>query len=118
MEYVSQITLEVNGRQIDDFNSVTEGERELKKEVKLMNKSGIISVPARYPLKVEYVVPKDAPEFDFESVADGTLTIDYGNGTRLQFTGVYTLKIGETKFGDEKEATRAIDLIAMNRTKS
>jgi hypothetical protein len=117
MEYVSQVLLEVNGQEITDFKSVTEGEFEVRKTVKLMNKIGVVSVTAQYGLQVEYVVPKDADEFDFEEVADGTLTIDFDNGVRKQYTGVYTLKIGETKYDGENEATRTIDLVARKRTK-
>ena len=117
MEYVSQVTLEVNGQEIDDFNSVTEKEVEIKKEVKLMKKTGIVRVVPKYGLQVEYVVPKDVEEFDFETVDNGTLTIDLGNGKRRQYTGVHTLKIGDTKYDGDKEATRTIDMIAMKRTK-
>ncbi len=115
-EYVSQVLLEVNGQAIDDFKSVTEKEVEIRKVVPLMNKIGVVGKKAQYGLEVEYVLPKDAPEFDFEAVADGTLTIDLDNGTRKQYTGVYTLKIGDTKYDGDNEATRTIELVAMKRT--
>lgn len=116
MEYVSQILLEVNGQGITDFKSVTENEVEIRKEVKLMSKTGVVRVQPSYGLQVEYVVPKDAEEFDFESVSDGSLTIDLNNGVRKQYAGVFTLKIGETKYDGENEATRTIDLVAEKRT--
>jgi hypothetical protein len=116
MEYVSQVSLEVNGQEITDFAAVTEKEIELRKVVKLMNKRGVVGIKPEYGLVVDYVVPKDAPEFDFESVSDGTLTIDMENGVRKQYTGVYTLKIGETKYDGDKEATRPIEFIAMKRS--
>ena len=115
-EYASQVLLEVNGLSVDDFNSVTEKEVEVRKPVRLMNKIGVVSVVPQYGVQVEYVVPKDAPEFDFDSVSDGTLTIDLQNGVRKQYAGVYTLKVGDTKYDGDKEATRTIDLIAMRRT--
>jgi len=117
MEYVSKVTLEVNGQVIDDFKSVSVKEVELRKEVPLANKTGVVKVTPKYGLQVEYVVPKDAPEFDFELVEDGTLTIDLENGTRLQYSGVYTLKIGEAKYGEDNEVTCPIELIAMRRSK-
>lgn len=116
MEYVSTVLLEVNGASITDFKSVTEQEIEVRKEVTLMGRTGVVSVTPKYGLQVEYVVPKDAAETDFEAVSDGTLTIDLDNGVRKQYTGVYTLKIGETKYDGENEATRTIDLVAMKRT--
>ncbi len=117
MEYVAQVLLEVNGKNIDDFASVTEKEIELRKEVKLMNKIGVIKIIPKYGVAVEYVVPKDSPEFDFEEVVNGTLTIDLENGKRIKYFGVYVLKIGETKYDGDKEATRTIDLLAMKRKK-
>lgn len=116
MEYVNQVLLEVNGQGITDFKSVTENEVEIRKEVKLMNKTGVARVQPTYGVQVEYVVPKDSAEFDFENVSDGTLTIDLNNGVRKQYAGVSTLKIGETKYDGENEATRTIDLVAEKRT--
>lgn len=117
-EYVNRVLLEVNGQSIDDFMTVTEKEVELRREVKLMNKVGVVKITPKYLLDVEYVVPKDASEFDFEAVEDGTLTIDLQNGTRKQYTGVYTLKVGDTKYDPEKEATRTISLLAIKRSVS
>lgn len=114
-EYVSQVLLEVNGQEISDFKSVTEKEVETGKEVKLMNKTGFASATRRYGAEVEYVVPRDAPEFDFESVKNGTLTIDKQNGVRVTFTGVYCLKVGSTKYDGDNEVTRTIDFGAAGR---
>lgn len=114
-EYVSQVLLEVNGQEISDFSSVTEKEVEVNKEVKLMNKTGFASATPRYGIEVEYVVPKDGPEFDFPAVRNGTLTIDKTNGVRETYTGVYCLKVGSTKYDGEKEATRQIDFGATGR---
>ncbi|MBI5234734.1 MAG: hypothetical protein HY886_00585 [Deltaproteobacteria bacterium] len=115
-EYVARVRLEVNGNNIDDFKSVEEEEVELHKEVNLMNKTGVVGVTPRYKVNVDYVVPKDSEEFDFTEVKDGTLTIDYDNGKRIQFAGVTVLKIGSTSYDGEKEATRKIALMATGRT--
>lgn len=114
MEYVNRISLEVNGQEITDFDSFTEGERDLADQVKLMNKTGTVSRLERPSCSLDYVVPKDAPEFDFTTVIDGTLTVDYGNGTRKTYTGVRTSKIGSTKFDGDKAATRTIDFFAVD----
>jgi hypothetical protein len=115
MEYVSRVTLEVNGQSIDDFKTVTEKEFEIHKEIKLMNKTGYAETTPRYGVEVEYVVPKSSPEFDWKSVKDGTLTIDLQNGKRITYTGVYVLKIGNTKYDAENEVVRNIELGATNR---
>jgi len=114
-EYVELVTLEVNGQEITDFNKVTEKEYELRRQVNLMNKTGFTKVAVRYGCTVEYVIPKNTAEFDFDSVENGTLTIDRGNGKRVTYTGVCTLKVGDVAYG-EKEATRTIELGADKRT--
>ncbi len=113
-EYVEKVTLEINGQEITDFTTVEEKDVELRGQVNLMNKTGYTNKTPRYGVNVDYVVPADAPEFDFASVQGGTLTIDKGNGVRVTYTGVFTMKIGATKYG-EKEATRTIELGAENR---
>ena len=93
-EYVSQVLLEVNGQEITDFKSVSEKEVKVSEPVKLMNKTGFAMATKRFEVDVEYVVPSDAPEFDFESLRNGTLTIDKMNGVRVVYTGCYTIKVG------------------------
>jgi len=111
-EYVSNVTLEVNGQEIDDFKKVEVGEVELNKQVNLMNKTGTTGITPRRTVVVDYVIPEDAPEFDFTTVKNGTLTIGYQNGKRIQFFGVTTLKIGATSFDGDNEAVRSITLHA------
>jgi hypothetical protein len=115
MEYVSRVFLDVNGQSIADFKSATENERELHKQVNLMHKTGHTKVTTRYGVQVEYVVPETAEEYDWDSVSDGRLTIEYENGNRITFTGVYVLKIGEAKADGDNEMTKTIELGAEKR---
>jgi hypothetical protein len=115
MEYVSRINLEINGLNIDDFDSVEEKEVDIAKPVNLMNGTGFFDVTERYGATVDYIIPKDAPEFDFRAVKGGTLTIDRQNGTRITFTGVRTTKIGATKYADDNAAKKSIELHATGR---
>lgn len=117
MEYVNRCTLTVNGQAIEDFKSFTDNERELRKAVNLMNKTGRCRVTERPSCKVDYVVPLSGPEFDFDEVEGGTLTVEYENGTRLTFSGVSTSKVGEMKIDGENEAVRTIEFIAEKRVK-
>ena len=114
-EYVSRCTLEANGQDIDDFKSFTENEIELRKVVKLMNKTGSAGLTPRYGFEVDYVVPEDTPEFDWEALKDGTFTVVYENGKRKSYTGVSTLKIGQEKIDGENETVRTISLMAVKR---
>lgn len=117
-EYVSRVVLDVDGKQIDDFNSVTEHEVEVRKAVNLARKTGFVQATPRYGVSVDYVVPKDRGEFDFEGIENGRLTLDFENGRRTTYTGVTTLKIGEAKYGDgDSPATRTIELGASGRVK-
>ncbi|WP_028318963.1 hypothetical protein [Desulfobulbus elongatus] len=116
-EYVTRVLLEVNGQNIEDFSSVTEGEYETAKPIKLMNATGFGATTPRYQVEVDYVVPSDKPEFDFTAVKNGTLTIDKMNGVRVTYTGVYCLKVGQTKYEQESEGTtRTITLGARGMT--
>ncbi|MFH1028484.1 MAG: hypothetical protein V1791_10825 [Pseudomonadota bacterium] len=117
-EYVAKVSLEVNGQEITDFKAVSEGGRTLRKQVPLMNKTGHTNVTQRYTASVDYVVPSDAPEFDFDSVEGGTLTIDKGNGSRVTYGGVCTLEVGETKYDGDNEAVKTISLSAETRTEA
>ena len=115
MEYINRCTLTVNGQEIEDFKSVTENERELSRQVNLMNTTGHCSVTQRPGCKVDYVVPQAAAEFDFDSVKDGTLTIEYENGKRITYQGVRTLKIGEAKIDGDNELVKTIEFGAKKR---
>ena len=101
-EYVTRCYLEINGQDVADFKTVTEKPRELRKQHKLMNKVGFSSVLPQHMIDVEYVIPEDAPEFDFEGangtgLKDATLGIIFQNGTKISFSGVSVLTIGEMK---------------------
>ncbi|OPY07255.1 MAG: hypothetical protein A4E68_01937 [Syntrophaceae bacterium PtaB.Bin095] len=113
--YVSQVLLEVNGQSIADFQSVEENEYEVYKPVNLMNGTGHLKTTERYGLKLDYVVPADSAEFDFNTVAGGTITIDRQNGKRTTYTGVYVTKIGAAKYDGEKEVVRTIEFSAKAR---
>lgn len=113
--YVSSVRLIVNGEEITDFNSVTEKEYEVRRPVQLMNKTGVTGCKQRYGVDVDYVVPEEGDEFDFQSVEDATLILEYPSGKIVTYTGVCTLKIGSTKYDGEKEATKTIELLATGR---
>ncbi|MBI5550748.1 MAG: hypothetical protein HY911_04515 [Desulfobacterales bacterium] len=114
-EFVNKCYLDVNGRSIEDFKAVTEREQEYFRQVNLMNKTGHAAVTTRYGASVDYVVPETEAEFDWTSVRDGRLTIEYMNGKRITYTGVYVLKVGEGKIDGENEKVQTIELGAEKR---
>lgn len=114
--YISTITLEINGEQEEDFNAFTEKERVLKKTVALMNSTGTLKATPRHNISLDYVVPANKNERNFDGIEDGTVTIDYENGKRISFGEVACLSIGEAKYGDEKEVVKTIEFAAGTRT--
>jgi hypothetical protein len=114
--YIASITLEVNGEKLDDFTTFTEKERVFKKPVNLMNTTGTLKTKARHFFSIDYVVPANKTEYDFQSVEEGTVTIDYENGKRISFGQVNCLSIGEAKFDGDKEVTKQIEFVAGIRT--
>ena len=116
MEYVERIALEVNGTVIDDFDEVSINEVEYRKPVNLALKTGFSTVTARYGGKIKYAIPSDAPEFPFEGIQGATLTIDYLNGTRKGYSGVFVTKVGATTYGKDT-AMKEIEWGATGRVK-
>lgn len=119
-EYISSAVLDINGTQIDDFKKISIREREIRKEIRLMRKTGFVRlINPSHGITVDYVIPKNRPEYDFEEVEDATLTLTYDNGATETFTGVCTLKVGEVSFDDSEEASvRPIELAASGRIRS
>lgn len=115
-ELVSLISLEVNGREITDWKNVKEGARVIRKQANLARKTAHFNVTPRLTVSVDAVIPSDSPEFDYASVADGTLTIDYLNGRRITYGGVSCLEVGETTFDGENEAVRPVTFGATSRS--
>ncbi len=120
-QYVSRISLEINGQEIDEFSKCSEGEVEYARQVKLMNGTGFCNTVPRFEVDVDYVIPFGSPEFDFTQLTagnSGTLTVDRQDGTRITFSGVTLLKMGRLDYNEEKEAFRTVTLGATGRTNS
>lgn len=116
-QYVSGVTFEHNGAIITDFKKFSEGTRVLKKGIKLMRKRGHVKTTPEYNFTLDYVIPANKPEHDFEDEGESRVTVEYESGQRYTYTGVEVLEIGETTFDDENEATRTISFAAADRIK-
>ena len=106
--YVARITLEVNGESVTDFSSFSDMTKSRHVQVELMNKTGHAAITPRYQVSVDYVIPRDAIEYDWSTVSDGTLTIEYENGTRKTWGGVYVLDEGDVTYDGTAAATKTI----------
>jgi predicted molibdopterin-dependent oxidoreductase YjgC len=117
-EYISQVSLSVNGREITDFNSFTPPSIVPRVTIPVMNKTGFVRKKVRFvDIKVGYVVPKNKEEFDWESVENGTLTVDYENGNRVTYIGVVTTGIdeGSVEADSDNALVKEITLAAEDR---
>jgi hypothetical protein len=112
--YIARASLEVNGVVTDDIKSIDISEYDVFKKVRLMFKSGEVQITKRYSGSFVYVVPLTNP-FSFDTLIDGNITVDYENGVREEFGGVYVEKIGAKKIDGENEIVQTITWIAETR---
>jgi hypothetical protein len=113
---VNKVTLEINGLVIDDFKTVKEGKLTVTRAVNLMHKTAKIKATQRPTFSLDYAIPLDEPEFDFNAIGDdATVTIEYENGRRITYLNCSVGEIGEVTYDEEKEAIRPIDFIAEAR---
>lgn len=115
LNYINKVSLEINGQVIDDFKTFKEGKRAIHKAVNLMHKTGKIRSTQRPTCSLDYAIPEDGAEFDFETVVDGTITVEYENGKRITYLGASVGEIGEVTYDEEKEAVKTIDFICQDR---
>jgi hypothetical protein len=100
--YVTRAALEINGAVETNFKSFTEKSRVMRKMVPLMYHSGTANLTQRYQVELDYVWPA-VGAFDFDQVQGGTLTVEYDDGTRVDFGGVSTLETGDVTVDGENE---------------
>lgn len=110
--YIVRAALEINGTEITDFKAVTQKSTTIRKSVHLMYKTGTASLTQRFELEVDYVVPADKAEFAFPTLQGGTFTVEYDNGTRVNYGGVSTLTTGDSAVDGENELVRKVTLMA------
>ena len=105
-EYVNRVSLEFNGQVFEDFDSWTDNSVVLPKQVNLMNKTGHAKMTPRYGFSVSVKTPNIPAGIDLDSVSNGTLTVEYENGSRLTYGGVYCMETGEGTADGETELTK------------
>ena len=113
--YITRCTLAVNGKNIEDFKSITEKSRTIRKAVPLMHKTGSAQLTQRYTGDLEYVYPKDTTPFDFDGITGATLTIEYESGEQVRFGGVAVVSVGDSKVDGETELVKSIEFMAETR---
>ena len=105
-EYVNRVSLEFNGVVFEDFESWTDNSVTLAKQVNLMNKTGHAKMTPRYGFTANVKISAVPPSIDLDAIEGGTCTVEFENGTRITYGGVYTLETGEGTADGETELTR------------
>ena len=114
--YITQITLDFDGKVITDFKSFTEKKIDLGKTVELAGKTGYAEVTPRYGFDLEYVVPS-LGAFDFSPLLtnSGLVTVFYKGGTKVSFRGVRLLSRGDGKIDGKDELQYTYEFTAESR---
>ena len=103
---VSQLTLEVNGATFNDIISFTDNSVQKHIMVPMMSKTGFAKMTPRYGFSVEVTYPRTPSGIDLDNVENGTFTVEYDNGSRTLYQGVYTLDTGDkATTGDSETVT-------------
>lgn len=118
MEYINKCTLEFNGQTLDDFESFTEGSVTVAKQVNLMNKTGHALMTPRYNFSINWKEPIGGFPFNPYTVRNATVTVEYNNGSRVDFGGVYSLDTGDATIDGETEKTNTATYGAESRNPS
>jgi hypothetical protein len=115
-EYVNLCTLEVDGKTFSDFDSFTDNSVIVAKTVNLMNKTGFANMTPRYGFSISVKKPYTG-EISLDKVKNGTLTVEYDDGDRILYSGVYTLETGDAVTDGETELTMTKVFGAANKEK-
>ena len=115
MEYVNRVVLEMNGLVFEDFESFTDNSVTKAKQVNLMNKTGHALITPRYGFSVNVKKPFQSSPIDLDNVVNGTCTVEFENGSRRTYQGVYTLETGDGTVDGETEVTETKVFGAENR---
>jgi hypothetical protein len=115
-QYVSRVSVVINGKPMEDFKTFKDNSRELRVSVNLMTKTGFVKKTVRYGFSIDYVVPVLGSEFDFDSLENARVQITLDDGNTIVYSGVVTKSVGDATADGDKEMTRTIEFGASERT--
>jgi len=114
-KYITRAKLEIDGQVVGHLKNVKEGERELRKQFRLMEGVGVTATVPLHGFTADYVIPAADPEFDFDRVEGVRATLYYENGTKISYLDCDCLKVGEVAFDGENEAVKTVTFGAADR---
>ena len=116
MSYNTRCSLEFNGAVYEDFTGFSENSASLAIQVPLMNKTGTAKVMPRYGFSVDSVQSNVPASVNLRAIFEGTFTVEYENGDRVDFGGVATAETGDKSTDGESPTANSISFIAETRT--
>lgn len=115
-DYITKVTLDLDGEVEDNFKSVEEKEIETGKAVELANKTGFAEITPRYGLSIEYVIPKTGERnWSKFVIADAVVTIYRSGGSKVTYRGVRLIKKGSAKADGKEEMGYTVEFTAADR---
>ena len=115
MPSVAVTLLEVNGVNVENFNQVDITEVTYAKRVDLMNITDHAVMTQRHGLAVTYVQPQGGFPTEVKVIRNGTITLQYDDGTRVTFSGVYSLNSDTGSINGTDEFTFVVNYSAVDR---
>ena len=112
---VLKISIEFNSVVYENFNAFTEDEREISRQINLMNTTIHARMVPRNSFSITKVRVIGDSIIDFENFINGTVTIEYEGGERVTFQGVHTMVIGAETTNGEGELESELTFGASNR---
>jgi hypothetical protein len=106
--YINATSVVIDGEELKHVKKVREGKRTVRKAIKLMRRRGTVRVTPDNTVELECLIPEDEPEYDYATIADKTLTLEYENGTKVIYTEVSVIEVGDEEYDDDNEAVRKI----------
>jgi len=112
---VTRISLEVNSVNYEFFNAFTEDERVISKQVEYMNVTGYSLMLQRHTFSLDKV-RTFGDTLDFDTVVNGTVTIEYETGQRVTFSQVHVMSVGAETADGTSDMVSTILFGAQSRT--
>jgi hypothetical protein len=111
---VTRITLEVNSVTYEFFSAFTEDARTISRQVNYMNTTGKARMLARHTFSLDKI-RSFGDTLDFDTIFDGTVTVEYETGERITFGQVHTMEVGAETADGESDMTSTIAFGAQTR---
>ena len=88
-------TISFDGTNYTDFSEFVDVSRTVGVQAEFMNKTGFGKTTPRYGFRVTNIAPAGTPPVDLEGKFGGVATVEYDDGTRVTYSNVTCLEVGD-----------------------